>query len=317
MPILYFKMTTILIIILLALILDRWLPDRGGFRIWTWYSDWAESIEQRFNGGLRAHGTFAVLLAIAPILAAIFLATLILGQIATVLVILFSIVMLYLCIDLYRLGQIAQAVATALEDSEVDEASAHLKELTGKDTIETSVAGVAQATVEAVLKQANSLVVAPIFWFLLLGPVGAMLQRLAAVLDRLWGHRTARFSEFGWAAARLDDLLSWVPARITALSYAVMGSFEDALHSWRRQAGMWSDISSGPLLASGLGALHLHSCDDSEEEDLYGNTALNPASLPGASDVRRAVALVWRVMLFWLVVGTLMAAAHITGFITR
>ena len=310
-------MTTILVIIILALALDRWLPERGGFLIWSWYSDWAESIEQRFNGGLRAHGTFAVMLAIAPILLAIFLATLILGQIAAVLVILFSISVLYLCIDLYRLGQIAQNVAVALENHEVAEAATHLKELTGKATVETSEAGVAQATVEAVLKQANSLVVAPIFWFLLLGPLGAMLQRLAAVLDRLWGHRTARFSEFGWAAARLDDLLSWIPARITALSYAVMGSFEDALHCWRRQAGMWSDISSGPLLASGLGALHLHNCEENEEQDLYGNTALNPATLPGAGDVLRAVALVWRVMLFWLAVGSLMAGAHMAGFITR
>ncbi len=310
-------MTTILIIILLALALDRWLPDRGGFRLWVWYSDWAESIEQRFNGGLRAHGTFAVLLAIGPILLAISLATLILAQIAGVLVILFSIAMLYVCVDLYRLGHVAQAVATALENGEAVDAAAHLKELTGKDTIETTVAGVAQATVEAVLKQANTLVVAPIFWFLVLGPLGAMLQRLSAVLDRLWGHRTARFTEFGWAAARLDDLLSWVPARVTALSYAIMGSFEDALHCWRRQTGMWSDISSGPLLASGLGALHLANCDESEERDVYGNTALNPAALPGADDVRRAVALVWRVLLFWLAVGTLMAGAHLAGFITR
>lgn len=310
-------MTTILVIVILALVLDRLLPDRGGFRIWSWYSDWAESIELRFNGGLRMHGTFAVLLAIAPILLVIFLATLILGQIAELLVMLFSIAVLYLCIDLYRLGHIAQGVAVALENGDVQEATSQLHKLTGKDTVETSVAGVAQATVEAVLKQANTLVVSPIFWFLLLGPLGAMLQRLAAVLDRLWGHRTARFAEFGWAAARLDDVLSWVPARITALSYAVMGSFEDALHCWRRQAGMWSDISSGPLLASGLGALHLHNCEENEEQDLYGNTALNPATLPGASDVLRAMALVWRVMLFWLAVGTLMAGAHMAGFITR
>jgi adenosylcobinamide-phosphate synthase len=309
-------MTSTLVIILLALALDRWLPERGGFHLWIWYSEWAESIEQRFNGGLRSQGTFAVLLAIAPIIVAIFLATLILGQIAGVLVFLFAVAVLYLCVDLYRLGDVALAVAVALEHGDVAHAAARLKELTGKDTVETTEAGVAHATVEAVLKQANSLVVAPIFWFLVLGPLGAMLQRLASALDRLWGHRTARFTEFGWAAARLDDLLSWVPARITALSYAVMGSFEDALHCWRRQAGMWSDLSSGPLLASGLGALHLDSCED-REEDAYGNTAINPATLPGASDVQRAVALVWRVMLFWLVVGLLMAGAHLAGFFTR
>jgi adenosylcobinamide-phosphate synthase len=309
-------MTTTLVIILLALVLDRWLPERGGFRLWVWYSDWAESIEQRFNGGLRSQGAFAVILAIAPIIVAIFLATLILGQIAGALVFLFAAAVLYLCVDLYRIGDVAQTVAAALENGDVTHAAARLKELTGKDTVETTEAGVAHATVEAVLKQANSLVIAPIFWFLVLGPLGAMLQRLAAVLDRLWGHRTARFAEFGWAAARLDDLLSWIPARITALSYAVMGSFEDALHCWRRQAGMWSDISSGPLLASGLGALHLDTCEEGEK-DAYGNMAINPAALPDAGDVQRAVALVWRVMLFWLAVGLLMAAAHLAGFFTR
>jgi adenosylcobinamide-phosphate synthase len=309
-------MTTILVTIILALALDRWLPERGGFQLWAWYSDWAESIEQRFNGGLRSQGIFAVLLAIAPIILVVFLATLVLGQIAAVLVFLFAVAVLYLCVDLYRLGDVAQAVATALESGDVAQAAAHLKALTGKDTIETTDAGVAHATVEAVLKQANSLVLAPIFWFLVLGPIGPMLQRLASALDRLWGHRTSRFAEFGWAAARLDDLLSWVPARITALSYAVMGSFEDALHCWRRQAGMWSDISSGPLLASGLGALHLDTCEDGEK-DAYGNMAISPSALPDAGDVRRAVALVWRVMLFWLAVGLLMAGAHLAGFFTR
>lgn len=309
-------MTTILLIILLALVLDRWLPERGGFRLWAWYSDWAESIEQRFNGGLRSQGIFAVLLAIAPILVVISLATLILGQIAAVLTFLFSVAVLYLCVDLFRLGAVAQAVAGALENGDVAQAAAHLKELTGKDTVETTEAGVAHATVEAILKQGNKLVMAPIFWFLLLGPLGAMLQRLASVLDRLWAHRTARFAEFGWAAARLDDLLCWIPARITAISYAIMGSFEDALHCWRRQAGMWSGLSSGPLLASGMGALHLDTCEDGEK-DAYGNPAIDPAMLPDAGDVRRAVALVWRVMLFWLAVGLLMAGAHLAGFFTR
>jgi len=309
-------MTTILVIILLAFALDHWLPERGGFRLWDWYSDWAESIEQPFNGGLRLQGSFAVLLAIAPILIAISLATLILGQIAGALTFLFSVAVLYLCVDLYRLGAVAQAVAAALENGDVAHAAARLKDLTGKDTVETTEAGVAHATVEAILKQGNKLVMAPIFWFLVLGPLGAMLQRLASVLDRLWAHRTARFAEFGWAAARLDDLLCWIPARITAISYAIMGSFEDALHCWRRQAGMWSGLSSGPLLASGLGALHLDTCEDGEK-DAYGNMAIDPATLPDAGDVRRAVALVWRVMLFWLVVGLLMAGAHLAGFFTR
>jgi adenosylcobinamide-phosphate synthase len=310
-------MTSILVIILVALAFDRWLPDRGGFHLWTWYSDWAESIEERFNGGLRSQGLFALLLAIAPVSLAVLLATFVLGQIAGLFVALLSIAVLYVCIDLHRFGQLAQAVAASLENDNVDEAAAYLRDLTGKETVETTNAGVAHATVEAVLKQTSSLVVAPIFWFMLLGPFGVMLQRMASVLDRLWGHHTPQFREFGWAAARLDDVLNWVPARITALSYAVMGSFEDALVCWRQRAGMWSDINSGPVLASGLGALHMGSCEDSGEEDVYGNKSIDPADLPNSGDIRRAVALVWRVMLFWLAIGLLMTGAHLFGFFSR
>jgi adenosylcobinamide-phosphate synthase len=81
---------------------------------------------------------------------------------------------------------------------------------------------------------------------------------------------------------------------------------------------MWSDINSGPVLASGFGALHLGSCEDGEEEaDVYGNKSLSPEVLPDARDVQRAVALVWRVTLFWLAVGILMAGAHLFGFFSR
>lgn len=80
---------------------------------------------------------------------------------------------------------------------------------------------------------------------------------------------------------------------------------------------MWSDINSGPLLASGLGALHLDTSESGVEKDVYGNTALDPDELPDANDIRRAIALVWRVMLFWFAVGILMAGAHLAGFITR
>jgi adenosylcobinamide-phosphate synthase len=187
-----------------------------------------------------------------------------------------------------------------------------LRELTGKGAAEKNEADIARATVEGVLKQGNSLIVSPIFWFMLLGPFGTVLQRLSCILDSLWGHRYERFAEFGWAAARFDDLLGWIPARITALSYALMGSFEDALHCWRRRVGVWSDINSGPLLASGFGAMHMQICE-AQEEDEYTERSSDLTVVPDAGHVRRVVALVWRVLLLWLVVGILMAGAHLVG----
>lgn len=309
-------MSEILITVLLAVALDRFVPDRHGFKPFAWYRDWAESIEQRFNGGTRLHGIGAVLLATVPLLVAVYLAGYIFDEINPALRIAFDVVVLYLCLDIFRLGNAAKGVSEALENNDLREADAQLRELTGKNAADMSEAGIAHATVEAVLRQGNSLVISPIFWFLLLGPFGAVLQRLACMLDMMWGHRYERFAEFGWAAARLDDVLQWVPARITALSYAIMGSFEDALHCWRRRVGAWSDINSGPLLASGFGAMHMQNCEAMAEVGEYDEQVAVLSVIPDASHVRGVVALVWRVLLFWLVVGLLMTGAHLAGLFT-
>ena len=308
-------MSEILIIILLAILLDRLIPDRQGVKPFAWYRDWAESIEERFNGGKRAHGSGAVMLATLPIVGGVLLIHYISGELGWIVRVAFDAVVLYLCLDVHRLGRTANALSSALESGELGEADEKLRELTGKGVPDRTDANIARAAVEGVLKQGNSLIVAPIFWFILLGPFGAVLQRLSCILDSLWGHRYERFAEFGWAAARFDDLMGWIPARITALSYALMGSFEDALHCWRRRVGVWSDINSGPLLASGFGAMHMQICEAAEENEYEERTA-DLSVIPDAGHVRRAVALVWRVLLLWLTIGVLMTGAHLVGFIS-
>jgi adenosylcobinamide-phosphate synthase len=310
-------MTKLLITILLAVALDRFIPDRHGFKPFAWYRDWAESIEQRFNGGSRLHGIGAVLLALIPIALGVWLLRYFLGQLNDLLKYMFDVLVLYVCLDIYRLANDARGVADALDAGDFHEAEVHFKELTGKNAPDQTEAGISHATVEAVLKQGNSSVISPLFWFVIAGPIGVLLQRLASILDRLWGHRSERFLEFGWAAARLDDLLQWIPARITALSYAIMGSFEDALHCWRRRMGIWSDINSGPLLASGFGAMHMQNCETMSEFDEYDERIIGLSVVPNAGHIRSVIALVWRVLLFWLVIGLLMTAAHLAGLFTH
>ena len=308
-------MSEILIIVLLATLLDHLIPDRQGIKPFVWYRDWAESIEERFNGGKRTHGIGAVMLATLPIVAGVMLIHYILGELGWILRVAFDVVVLYLCLDVHRLGKTANAISNALESGELGEADDKLRDLIGKGVPDRTDANIARAAVEGVLKQGNSLIVSPIFWFILLGPFGAVLQRLSCILDSLWGHRYERFAEFGWAAARFDDLMGWVPARITALSYALMGSFEDALHCWRRRVGVWSDINSGPLLASGFGAMHMQICEAAEESE-YEEKTSDLTVIPDAGHVQRAVALVWRMLLLWLVIGILMTGAHLVGFIS-
>ncbi|MBI3547273.1 MAG: regulatory signaling modulator protein AmpE [Gammaproteobacteria bacterium] len=309
-------MSKILFAVLFAVVLDHLLPDRQGFKPFAWYRDWAESIEERFNGGKRIHGVGAVILAILPITLGVSLIHYILGELGGIFRFLFDVVVLYLCLDVHRLSKTANGISDSLEAGELEEANEKLRELTGKGVPEKNDTMIARAAVEGVLKQGNSLIVSPIFWFIIFGPFGAVMQRLSSILDSLWGHRYERFAEFGWAAARFDDLLGWIPARITALSYALMGSFEDALHCWRKRVGVWSDINSGPLLASGFGAMHMQFCEAVPEEGEYDERSPELTVAPDAGHVRRVVALIWRVMLLWFVIGALMTGAHLIGFIT-
>ncbi len=301
-----------LIIILLAMALDRVFPDRARMPPFVWYEDWVRSVEQRLNAGTRGQGVFAVIVVIGPVLLGVALIRYILAHFGQPLVYVFDVFVLYLCLELYRLTRTAAAVAESLDAGDLLTASSHAEEITCKTVSDVSESALAQTTIEAVLKRTNVLIMGPLFWFTVLGPVAVVLARLAAMLDRLWGHRNPEYQEFGWAAARLNDILGWVPARITALSYGIMGSFEDALHCWRRQAGMWSDINSGPLLASGLGAMHLNNCEEVEDEDAPGLRTV-PPNVANAGDIRRVVALVWRVLLFWLAVAVLMAGARLFG----
>jgi len=304
--------TITLILILFAATLDRVFPDRSRMSLFVWYEDWVRGVELRFNAGTRGQGLAAVMIVMLPVVLGVSLIRYVLSHVNYSLVYLFDILVLYLCLDLHRLARAAMAVSDSLDAGDLLTAASHLETIVTKPVSDITESAIAQTTVEAVLKQANTVVMAPLFWFIVFGPMAVVLQRQAALLDRLWGHRSAQYAEFGWAAARLNDIFGWVPARITALSYGIMGSFEDALHCWRRQAGMWSDINSGPLLASGFGAMHMSSCQEGDEDELQA-IRNRGALVINAADIRRAVALLWRVLLFWLAVALLMAGAHLFG----
>ena len=117
------------------------------------------------------------------------------------------------------------------------------------------------------------------------------------------GYKTERFLRFGWAAARLDDLLNYVPARLTALSYALFGETKRALACWRRQAPVWESPNAGPVMSAGAGSLGLALGGPAiyhgavEERPVLGEG--RPAR---GEDIPRALSLVRRSIGLWLTV---------------
>jgi len=209
--------------------------------------------------------------------------------------------LLYLALGGRSLAEHAARVAADLAAGDLAAARQHVGWMVSRDTGELDEAGVAKACVESTLENGNDAVFGALFWFALLGGPGAVLFRLANTLDAMWGYKSERFLHFGWAAARLDDALNYLPARLTALSYALFGRTRTALASWRQQAPGWESPNAGPVMAAGAGSLGLAlggaAIYHGEHEERPPLGAGRPAR---AEDIARVLKLVRRSLLLWL-----------------
>lgn len=248
----------LLCLLLAGIVLDRLLGEPRRFHPLVGFGHLAGLIERTTNRApqhrfSRLTGTLALALAVLPLSAAALWFTL--AESGTPLAWAIHVLALYAALGATSLKQHIAPIATALEHQQLDEARALTARIVSRDTSNLDQTGIARAAVESALENGNDAVFGTLFWFILLGAPGAVLFRLVNTLDAMWGYRNPRFLYFGWAAARFDDLLNLLPARLTALTYAVLGSTRNALLCWRAQAGAWSSPNAGPVMASGAGAL--------------------------------------------------------------
>ncbi|MFC7328843.1 cobalamin biosynthesis protein [Marinactinospora rubrisoli] len=195
------------------------------------------------------------------------------------------------------LGREADLIADALESGDTAAARHRLPHLCGRDPAALDEAGIARATVESVAENTSDAVVAPLVWGALLGLPGLLGYRAVNTLDAMVGHRSPRHARFGWAAARLDDVANWAPARLTAAIAAaaaplVGGSPSRAWRAVRRYGHRHPSPNAGQAEAAFAGALDVRLGGT----NVYGNRVehrprLGTGRAPGAHDIRRAVRL--------------------------
>jgi membrane protein required for beta-lactamase induction len=252
-----------LLALLLALIVERGLTHLFHLREPRWldrYFDWAARALGRSSGEVRMAA--AVVVIVLPVLPVALLDYALGGHLLGLPQLTFAVLVLLLSFGPRDLNEEVDDYVAALERGDRDEAGRCAKEL-----LEADAAGrgsvVREAVEEAIFVQANNRIFGVIFWFMLLGPAGAWLFRVSDLMRRRAAFEAVRsgagVQSFGGALATLHGLLAWLPARLAAGTYALAGSFEDAVGNWRvavdQAAEGLLDRSEGLLARVGMASL--------------------------------------------------------------
>lgn len=290
-----------------ALALDWLLGEPRRFHALVGFGNMANKLETWLNVASRRNsithritGTLAVALLLVPLtgLAWWVCKLPIIGWLAHVL-------LLYFSIGHKSLHEHAWAVSNALNAHNDAGAKLAASYMVSRDS---AAVDTIPATIESVLENGNDGVFGALFWFMIAGGTGALAFRLCNTLDAMWGYRSPRFLQYGWAAARLDDVLNYIPARLTALTYALLGQFRLALYCWEQQAPAWDSPNAGPVMAAGAGALNVQLGGVARYHgEWHERPILGMGKKPVLADIERALSLVRHGVYLWLTVAASVA----------
>ena len=303
--------------ILLALLLDRLLGEPKQFHPLVGFGRLASAIERTWNTTNgdrsvgRGTGVLAWCLAVVPLVLFAYCADLWVSQ-STVIAAILGGVVLYLAIGWQSLIEHGKAVSDPLRSDDLDSARHAVGMIVSRDTSQLDETAIASAATESVLENGADAIFSAIFWFCLWGIPGVVLYRLSNTLDAMWGYKNPRFLSFGWAAARIDDVLNYLPARLTALSYALAGKTRIALSCWQAQAVTWKSPNAGPVMAAGAGAINVSLGGAAiYHGELQQRPPLGPnrdsGETPSAQGIERACTLVNRALGLWVLVIVILA----------
>jgi adenosylcobinamide-phosphate synthase len=309
-----------LLSLIAALLLEQVHPLSSRKYLFTWLNSYVEFFQRNFNAGEHKQGRIAWLLAISVPLILVAGVHWILVGANPIFAWAFSVLVLYLTMGFRQFSHYFNDIHKALRDNELDKARDLLSAWSGQSCRELSSEEVARVAIERALLASHRNVFGVVFWFVVfmllgLGPIGAILYRLALFLGAKWGmQNTADFGDFGAFARHTHYLMEWLPIRLTASTFAIVGNFEDTAYCWRNQAATWPDAEEGILISSGAGGLGVK----------LGQTIIldhAPVFRPemGSGDeadadyMQSAIGLVWRALVFQLIILLMLTVSHLLG----
>lgn len=299
--------------LIVALLLEQARPfDGKTLSFMLGYFDW---LKTHLTTGESRHSMLAWAIAVMPPALAVGALTLLFHKFNPVLGWAWSVFVLYLTMGFRQFSHAYTGIDRALKNADLQQARELLGAWRGASAAEFNSEEIARVTIEQGLIFSHAYVFGVLFFFAAFGPMGAVLYRIATVLNEEWNRFPAEEAgHLGKFSARAFEIIDWIPSRLTAFSFAIVGDFEDALYCWRTQALAWKPVAYGILLASGAGALGVRLGGALPEDGL---TQYRP--LVGMGDeadgayMQSTVGLIWRSLLLWLLLILLLTIANLIG----
>jgi len=273
------------------------LSDLRRFEALHSYVGWLRSKLPTFS---FQPGAVTLVILVSSILFVVWLLSSMLGDFLGLFGFLFAIAVLIFCIGPRHLEEDTKNVIKAFEDKDYEKANQLTSELSGRSISEPPLQLV-QTVRESILLQANSALLGVFFWFIILGPVGAVLFRISVLLKDSSQNESDEFAD---ACRDLYQIMIWLPARICVLSYAIAGNFVDTMSYWHGVSDLWLRDSEEFIIISGVGALRYeHRLDGHNHED---------NDIPDVHLIKQTLSLVKRAVIVWIV---LLALLTVTGWL--
>lgn len=278
----------------------KWHPLVGFGNVVYWLEEKINTPASRDTLKSKIKGSVAWLLVIFPFVGGVFWIVSWVSGSSSLWGFFFQVAILYLCIGQKSLLEHANWIHQPLKAGDLAEAREKVGWIVSRETEQMSEYQITSAAIESVLENGNDAVFGTLFWFVLLGSPGAVLFRLTNTLDAMWGYKNDRFHSFGFIAAKADDIMGYLPAKATAVSYAILGNTKQAMECWKAQAQACSSPNGGPVMTSGAGSLNIRIGGPAMYHGkMHNKIYMGSGELAKPEDIPRACRLVVRTSLLW------------------
>jgi adenosylcobinamide-phosphate synthase len=328
--------------ILCALLIEQVRPLAYRNPIYAGVLAWTRWTSRNFDAGKPNHGWVAWSLAVfVPTVLALAVHWALVLALGLPFAVLWSIAILYVTLGFRQFSHHFTGIRDALDEGDEPQARSLLAQWQHVDAANLPRSEIVRHVIEYSVIAAHRHVFGVLAWFSILaavglGPAGAVFYRMSEFVARYWAHKSGASTQPSsiWvqqAAQRAWGVVDWLPARITALGFAVVGSFEEAIDCWRNDARRFPNGNDGVILAATSGAVNVRlgggtlravpvtdplpsaQAGDSFDDRRGADSGSTPGREPEPAHLRSVVGLVWRSVVMWMVLLALLTLARLLG----